>query len=30
MIGKLLHLVVLVDCSLEGEWEGQVLYLPLG
>lgn len=22
-------LVVLIECSLEGEWEGQILYLPL-
>ena len=22
-------LILLVDCSLEGEWEGQVRYLPL-
>jgi hypothetical protein len=22
-------ILLLVECSLEGEWEGQVLYLPL-
>ncbi len=22
-------LVVLIECSFEGEWEGQILYLPL-
>jgi hypothetical protein len=22
-------LVLLVECSLEGEWDGRVLYLPL-
>jgi hypothetical protein len=29
-IGELIdELVLLVECSLEGEWEGQVRYLPL-
>ncbi len=23
------EILLLVDCSLEGEWEGQVRYLPL-
>lgn len=29
-IGKAIDdVVVLIECSLEGEWEGQILYLPL-
>jgi hypothetical protein len=29
-IGRAIEdLLTLAECSLEGEWEGQVLYLPL-
>lgn len=29
-IGQVIEdLVLLVECSLEGEWEGQIIYLPL-
>lgn len=29
-VGKAIDdLVVLMECSLEGEWEGQILYLPM-
>jgi hypothetical protein len=27
--GTIDHMLLIAECSLEGEWEGQVLYLPL-
>jgi hypothetical protein len=29
-IGRVIEdIVLLIECSLEGEWEGQIIYLPL-